>query len=217
MKKLALLFAFLLIAGTANAQVWRWDFQAPAGSIITANGSNPVTALTQGSTAQILTSGGTGGSPAWITTVPLANGGTGFTSAGVVLGADTATTGQALIGSPLQFTTVANQRYYVSGTTIATSSTAAGLKLGIRIPAGDTGYFVFNGTDTTTLQPNVSAVTADSGLTAVYGQLNGTCYVTFTGIVSGPTAGPVIEGFLKGASGTATLKQWSSLIWKRLY
>jgi hypothetical protein len=150
-------------------------------------------------------------------TVPIAHGGTGMHSSGVTIGADTATTGQALIGSQLQLTTLANQRYYVEGNIIATSSSAAGIQLGVRIPTGDTGYFVFDGTDTTTLQSNKSAVTADSGLTAAYGQLNGTCYVTVRGTVSGPTAGPVILGFLKVTSGTATLKKWSTLIWKRLY
>lgn len=138
-------------------------------------------------------------------------------SGGIALKSDIATTGQALIASPLQFTTGANQRYYVNGTIIATSSAATGIKLGLRIPSGDTGYVVFNGTDTTSLQSNASTVTTDSGLTAVYGQLSGTTYIMFSGIVSGPNARPFIIGFLKPGSGTAMLKQWSSLIWKRLY
>lgn len=223
MKKL-LIFSLLLCAGTLRAQNTTTNGGtgliglSPWG-ILTggAGGQNPVVQVPTGTSGQILASGGSSAAPSWETLVPIANGGTGFASSGKVLNADTATTGQALIGSPLQFTTTANQRYAISGNIIATSSAATGLKLGLRIPSGDTCYVTFNGTDTTTLQSNVSAVTADSGLTAVYGQLNGTCYIHYEGIVSGPTAGAVIVGFLKGTSGTATLKQWSYLMWRRIY
>ncbi len=150
-------------------------------------------------------------------TVTIPHGGTGMSTAGVTLNADTAITGQALVRTPLQFTTTANQRYYISGHIYATSSTAAGIKLGVRIPTGDSCYVIFEGTDTTVLQSSRAAVAADSGLTTAFVQLNGTGFITFSGIVSGPTAGPVAIGILKLTSGTATFKQWSGMIWRRLY
>jgi hypothetical protein len=143
------------------------------------------------------------------------NGGSGQSC--VVLAADSATTGQALVGSPLKATVAANGRYLISGTIIASSDGVAGLKLGIRIPSGDTCSVVFNGSDSTVSQNKWSIVTADSGLTLSYVNANATGYIRFEGYVSGPTAGSVILGFLKITSGTATLKKNSIFAWKRIW
>lgn len=152
-------------------------------------------------------------------TVPIKGGGTGQTTSGMVLSADTAITAQALTKTPLAFTLGANTRYEVAGTAILTSSAASGLQLGWRIPSGDTLYITHIGTDTTVGigQTAWSAVTADSGLTSAFVTLNGTGYVRFEGYVSGPTSGPVALGALKLTSGTATVKKGSTLVWKRLY
>lgn len=135
----------------------------------------------------------------------------------VVLSADSATTGQALIGSPLKFTAAANARYHISGTIQIQSSATSGVKLGIRIPSGDTVNIVFNGSDSSLSQTKWSTVVADSGLTLSYADTTGVGYVRFEGYVSGPTAGSVMIGFLKLTSGTATLKKNSIFAYRRIY
>jgi len=85
-----------------------------------------------------------------------------------ILTADSATTGQALIGSPLGFAMSARSRYYISGTIQISSSATSGVKLGIRIPSGDTVSLVFNGSDSSNSQNKWSLVAVDSGLTASY-------------------------------------------------
>lgn len=135
----------------------------------------------------------------------------------VVLSADSATTGQALIGSPLKFTVAANARYHISGTVQISSSATSGVKLGIRIPSGDTVSLVFTGSDSSNSQNKWSLVAVDSGLTTSYVDSIGTGYVHFEGYVSGPIAGNVMIGFLKLTSGTATLKKNSIFAYRRIY
>lgn len=147
--------------------------------------------------------------------LPVGYGGSG--NALKILSADSATTGQALIGSPLGFAKAANSRYYISGVAQISSSATSGVKLGIRIPSGDTVSLVFNGSDSSNLQNKWSLVSIDSGLTDSYVDSIGTGYVKFEGYVSGATAGNVYLGFLKITSGTATLKKNSIIAWRRIY
>ena len=135
----------------------------------------------------------------------------------VRLTADTATTGQALIGSPLQFAVGANQTWAFQISVYDSSSSAAGDEFGWLLPSS--GTVVSTGWAQTT---GATAGTFDIiKASATAGVANATAggYAVYTAsgtITTGATAGAIVFQFLKVTSGTAILKAGSVLTARRI-
>jgi hypothetical protein len=200
-KNIAFIFTFLLaITSLASAQNL---YKLP-----TYNGVGGMNFIDTGSGGQTLTPNGANG-PFWKTN-----------SAVITLANDTLTTGQTLIGTPLQFNAVDTQATYefeIYG--FDTSSSIAGVKFGFAIPSGATIKARIFGEDSSATQSRWDVITASATASAAYFTKNATNGMfTIAGEVSiGSTAGNVIFEFLKNTSGTAGILKNSLLIWRRKY
>ncbi len=187
------------------------------------------------SATRYLSNTGSSNNPAWAQVnvtngitgaVPIANGGTASTTGPAALAAlgwqfpaplaaDTATTGQALVGCPtaLQFTIGTAGTYHFRAVLQVGNSGTNGTKIGILVPASATVKAYVNGNTS-----GITAYTSDiiSASTTAGANFNtsaiSTAVITVEGdIVSGGTGGQVVIQFLATTSGTATVKAGSTL------
>lgn len=186
--------------------------------------------LPSGSSGQILKANGAGTLPSYETSVPVANGGTGATTFSgaqnalgfypVNLAADTATTGQSLIGTPLQFAMGISQTWQFTGWLFVTSSTATGVETGVTVPTGATLVaYSYGGTSAATAF-RADSIGASATATGAYATAAGTggTFILINGTVKtdGTHAGNAVIDFLKATSGTATVKAGSYIIARRV-
>lgn len=137
----------------------------------------------------------------------------------VRLTADTTTTSQTLVGTPLQFSATDTQSYYwFDATIIDTSSTSAGIKLGVSLPSGGTIVGEANGMTTgvtATLWDYISASATAGGVFTSVASIKGMIHVH--GVVHiGSAAGSVMLEFLKVTGGTGALLAGSSITWGKI-
>lgn len=137
----------------------------------------------------------------------------------VVLTADTLTTGQTLVGTPLQFNAADTQSYYWFRIGIIdTSSSAAGIKIGFSIPSGASIKAQCSGETTGATASAWDLISAGGTAGVAYQTQNATGgMIWITGIVkTGSTAGAVIAQLLKVTSGTGGFLAKSILFWGKV-
>lgn len=164
--------------------------------VVLDTGFAPLSAIVGGSNAASTYIGGQSTSSAW--------------SAIALTTKDTSTTGQTLIGTPLQFTVGANQVWAFEVAFADSSSSGAGIEYGITAPSGATFISVGGGqttgptawsADVLTASATAGVATATAATGATYAE-----YQTQGTITTGATAGAVIFDFLKVTSGKAIIK-----------
>lgn len=197
-------------------------------SVLFGQGTSAVANSGAGTAGQFLASGGASSDPVWTTTLPLANGGTAATTfsgaqtslgfKAVVMSADSATTGQTLIGTPLQFTIGTTDVWDFDIYINPTNSGTNGTKVGILLPAsatmsaqvmGNTSGITAFTTDMITASNTASANFNTSTATADVIWIHGT-------VTGGGTAGAVVLQFYATTSGTATIKAKSYITAHRI-
>lgn len=137
----------------------------------------------------------------------------------VRLAADTSTTGQTLVGSPLQFAVGANQTWQFQISVYDSSSSAAGDEFGWLLPSSGTvvslGIGQANATAATAAIFDIITASATAGTAS--NTAGGYSLYTASGTVTtGATAGNVVFEFLKVTSGKAILKAGSVLVARRI-
>ena len=173
-----------------------YPFTTTINQILYSSAANAIVGLATVNGSVLTTSAG--GVPTWM----------GFYN--IRLAADTLTTGQALIGTPLQFAVGANQVWQFEVAVLDSSTSAPGVEYGITVPASGTVVSVGGGQTT-----GATAWTTDIIRTsATAGVANATAagpayYQTQGTITTGATTGNVVFDFLKVTSGTAAIKAGS--------
>ena len=154
--------------------------------------------------AQFLTNGGTGAS-----TFTGAQHNLGFYE--VYLSADSATTVQSLVGSPLQIAIDTSQTWQFTAWLDATSSSNAGIEVGVTVPTGATLVAGAFGNSTGATAFSSDTINASATATAAYltktGGGGGQVVINGTVKTDATHSGSLMIDFLKATSGTATLKQ----------
>lgn len=139
------------------------------------------------------------------------------TSNPVILAADTSTTGQALVGTPLQFAVGVSQTWAYKIVIIDSSSSSAGIEFGFAIPTGATINSLGQGETTSATATTYDIIRAGATAgTAVATVASGASYSGYTtsGTITtdGTHTGNIILQFLKVTSGTAIIKAGSYII-----
>lgn len=204
-----LLIAFLLVSASLASAQSQWWKTSGAHKLLVATGKNAVlNVVDTGKAGQVLISGAGTADPSWKSLVQR-----------VVLTADTLTTGQTLVGTPLQFAVADTQSYYQFEIAIIdTSSSAAGIKIGFAIPSGASIKAQCNGETSGVTASSWDLISATATAGAAYQTQNATGgMIVVRGIVkTGSTAGTVVLQFLKVTSGTAGILAKSYLTWGKI-
>jgi len=133
---------------------------------------------------------------------------------------DTSTTGQTLIGTPLQVTAGAYQTWTFDVTIEDSSSSSGGISFGWLLPSGATIYSCGIGQTTSVAAVSFDNIIASATAGSVVSTAaSGAAYAGYTcrgRFTTGATAGAVVFEFLKGTSGTAILKKNSIATFKRV-
>ncbi len=199
-----------------------------AHGVVIGEGTANVGITAAGTAGQILTSGGASADPTYITLVPIANGGTNaatFSAAQTNLGfaavrmaADSATTGQTLIGTPLQFTIGATDIWDFDIYINPTNSGTNGTKVGILLPTSASVQAFCLGNVATVVAFTTDIISASATAGANFNTSTATADVIWIHgtVAGGGTGGAVVLQFLATTSGTATIKAKSYLTAHRI-
>lgn len=197
----------------------------PVYNIPVYNGTAGWDSVGAGTAGQILKSGGASAKPLWITSVPVANGGTGGT---------TLATGQLGLGAVykslasnytnattsltdvtgLSLTVAASEHWVATFTIKCNGADANGLKFGFTFPSGGTMMGVVNGNvaTITAYSSDVMTTTATAGIAYATSSATGSVVIITVDFLNSTTPGTLQLQALKVTSGTATIYGQSSML-----